>query len=510
MFVALLYPAGFVFAIIGIALWFFVGDSAKANIFKTMVFGGLGLYAVGVVGADAAFSDKLAVMFRDLMIVGFTGLIFQFLAGKKSAFLVGFIFLMVGLLLYTKYVLEPSFVPVAQESSALSLASEGELLVELKEGTAIAELQSILDQYQLTAERAFYPEDAAETDLDDYYLIDVPNNRLSQLSEIKSAINASNQIDWLEDNEEITVAPQPGKKLPEINRKYGINDPGLENLWGFQAMEMDQLYDFLESNKIQPKKKAMIAILDTGVDANHEDIKANFKSIESSSDNDPMGHGTHCAGIAGAVSNNGVGVASYSRDNRFTQVSSVKVLNSYGMGTQQTIIKGIIKAADEGADVISLSLGGRSNQSRQEAYRKAVRYANKKGAIVIAAAGNANRNAKEFSPVNAKGVIGVSAVDPELQRAVFSNYVNDIDMGVAAPGVNIYSTIPDSKYATFNGTSMATPYVSGLVGLMKSIKPDITTKQVYQLLKQNGKKTTNPQETGAFIYPVATIKALVK
>ncbi len=510
MLVSLLYPAGFALTIIGIVFWFFVGDSAKAKIFKAMVFGGLGLYAVSVFGADIAFSDKLEVMFRDLMIIAFAGLVFQFLAGKKSAFLIGFLFLMVGLLMYNKYVLQYALVAPSVAVTDVQLAADGELLVELKDGADISVLEAILDQYDLQTERAFFPKYADETDLDDYYLINVPDSELGNLTEIKAAINASEQIDWLEDNETMTVAPLPGKKLPEINRKYGINDPGLEQLWGFQAMEMDQLYDFLESSNIKPQKRALIAILDTGVDAKHEDIQANFKSIDDPSNDDPMGHGTHCAGIAGAVSNNGVGVASYSRNNDYTQVTSVKVLNSYGMGTQQTIIKGILRAADQGADVISLSLGGRSNQSRQEAYRKAVKYANKRGAIVIAAAGNANRNAKEFAPVNAPGVIGVSAVDPELQRAVFSNYVNDLEMGIAAPGVNIYSTIPDSKYATFNGTSMATPYVSGLVGLMKSIRPSITTKEAYQLLQQNGKKTTNPKETGAFIYPVATIKAMVK
>ncbi|GJM32651.1 MAG: hypothetical protein DHS20C18_16520 [Saprospiraceae bacterium] len=506
MIATFFYPVGFMLATLGLVFWFFVGDSAKAKIFKSLLFGGIGLYLVGVLFAGIGFSDKLGIMFRDLMVIGVTGMVFQFLAGRKSAFLTGVAVLLIGLLWYNKNVLRQSLIA----SSDIELASEGELLVELKEGTSITALQNILNQYNLKAERAFFPEDAISTDLDDYYLIDIPENQRRHLAAIKAAINASNQIDWLEENETILVAPLPGRKLPEINKKFGLNDPGLENLWGFQAMEMDRLYDFLDEQNIKPKKQALIAILDTGVDAEHEDLKANFKSIDASANSDPMGHGTHCAGIAGAVSNNGIGVASFSRTNKYTQITSVRVLNNYGMGTQQTIIKGILKAADQGADVISLSLGGRSNQSRQEAYRKAVKYANKKGAIVVAAAGNANRNAKEFAPVNAQGVIGVSAVDDKLQRAVFSNYVNDLELGIAAPGVNIFSTIPESKYASFNGTSMATPYAAGLLGLMKSIRPEITTREAYRLIQENGKKTTNPKETGAFIFPVETIRALVK
>jgi len=201
-------------------------------------------------------------------------------------------------------------------------------------------------------------------------------------------------------------------------------------------------------------------------------------------------------------------VASYSRDNRFTTITSVKVLSDQGFGTQQTIIDGIIKAADANADVISLSLGGPSNQSRQRAYDKAVKYANNKGAIVVVAAGNSNRNAKEYSPANSKGVIGVSAVDNELNRAEFSNFVQDIPFGVAAPGVGIYSTIPNNRYDTYNGTSMATPYVAGLLGLMKSINPDLTTEQAHKILTETGINTRNSNLTGKFIQPLAVVKRL--
>lgn len=316
-------------------------------------------------------------------------------------------------------------------------------------------------------------------------------------------------VEWTEENEVIHVAPLPAKGAPDVKKRYGVNDPGVEQLWGFDAMGVDKLYSFLNNNKPQATKKARIAILDTGVDANHEDLKANFVSTETSSNNDPRGHGTHCAGIAGAVSNNGIGVASFSQDNKFVSITSIKVLNGSGMGTQQTIIAGMLKAADTGADVLSMSLGGPSNQMRQRAYEKAVKYANDKGGIVVVAAGNSNKNAKDYSPANTPGVIAVSAIDENLNRAFFSNTVNDLSMGIAAPGVNIYSTIPGNQYAAYNGTSMATPYVAGLVGLLKSIRPQLTTREVYDILRATGRATRNSKETGLLIQPQAALSAVV-
>ena len=151
-------------------------------------------------------------------------------------------------------------------------------------------------------------------------------------------------------------------------------------------------------------------------------------------------------------------------------------MGANGSGTQKGIIAGIIEAADRGAAVISMSLGGRSTQSRQQAYQDAVKYASQKGAVVVAAAGNSGQNAKDYAPVNTPGVIGVAALDTLGRKAGFSNTVQDIRMAVAAPGVQIYSTIPGNQYASFNGTSMATPHVAGVIGLLKSMNPNLNTQ----------------------------------
>lgn len=506
---SLIYVAGFGLSALILALWFYKQRRDGGAFFPLMLLMAIAAFVIGVFSSDIALDEKLLVLFRDLTVLGIIGLISRLFLKKFPLFLFGLLLLAIGLRFYYLNFMQFSLIaqPAAVEEN---WSPDGELLLELSETADLSQLSPVFEKYGVQASRAFHPEDGARTELDDYFVLDAPNN-FSQWNALQHDLNATGVVDWIEGNESVSVSPiESRRELPEINRKYGINDPGLEHLWSFEAMHMDELYNYLDKQKIQPKKTAVVAILDTGVDGKHEDIRDNFTSIQSKYNNDPRGHGTHCAGIAGAVSNNEKGVASYSRNNGFVKLTSIKVLNSSGMGTQQTIINGIIEAADRKVDVISLSLGGYSNQAKQRAYEKAVKYALDAGCIVVAAAGNSNRNAKDFAPVNSKGVIGVSAIAEDLSRAAFSNTVEDIPLGIAAPGVNIYSTIPGDKYASFNGTSMATPYVSGLIGLMKSIQPDLTNKQAYEILNATGKATRSGKETGQLIQPLGAIQRLTK
>lgn len=504
----IIYYAAFAGAIASLAAWFlYRTNDTKSSLFQKSFFATLGLFALSVLFQDAAFSDKLRVMFRDLAVMSGFGLLFQLLSVRKQWFVLGSVIAAIGFGSYQQLVMTHSF-DKDTGAGQVTYDASGELLLELAEGQDVDVLSAVVRKYNLELSRAFAPASPEVTELDDYFLIDVPSNYLHILPEVITDLQGIAEVDWVEPNETIKVEPIPGKKV-SVQRKYGINDPGLEQLWGFEQMEIDKLYTFLEDRSLEPERKALIAILDTGVDAQHEDIKDNYRSVESKSDDDPRGHGTHCAGIAAAVSNNGVGVASFSRNNEFVQVTSFKVLSASGMGTQKMIINGIIKAADAGADVISLSLGGRSNQSKERAYKKAVDYANGKGAILVVAAGNSNRNAKDYAPAGVPGVITVSALDANLNRAVFSNYITDVEMGIAAPGVNIYSTIPGGKYTNYSGTSMATPYVSGMVGLLKSLDPSLDTQRVYDLLSQTGKDTQNTAKTGYLIQPFQAVQQLV-
>lgn len=445
-FIASFYPIAFLVSALSLMGWlYFKNDTKLDAAFRRVFMGAFAAYALSVFATHAELSFKMGVLFRDLLVLGGASFLFSAFLRKKTVFIVGTLLLAAGLFWFYNATVKWTFADETRKkvwhdrinefSQNLTLDENGELLIEIKEKASLDQLRDELQQYQLTVERAFYPEKADQTNLDNYYVVNVPDNEVVDLDKIEQALYKSGVVDWVEENEVINVEPDAAvAPLPPVNTKFGINDPGLSQLWGFEAMGVDKLYNYLNTSKIKPQRKALIAILDTGVDGNHEDIKGNFISTKNQYDNDPVGHGTHCAGIAAAVSNNGVGIASFSTDNRFVEVTSIKVLNAMGSGTQQSIIKGMIEAADRNADVVSMSLGGFSDRFKIKAYTDAVNYIAKSGGIVVCAAGNSNRNSKDYSPVNTPGVIGVSAIDSDLNRAVFSNYVTGIKNGGSCAG----------------------------------------------------------------------------
>lgn len=507
-----IYPISYLICLGALTFWFyFHEDEIKSNLLRKLFFAGFLMFGVSLLLCEGEWDYKFLMFGREMLIMVVVPVFLSLFRKNKLAF-IALVFATVGSLDYFYFdALKSTFPQTQNISSNVKVDEKGELLIEVFENHSIDEVQALLNKYGLKATPAFNPIDKNATDLDDYFLIDIPPVQEQNLSEIKEALQKNGIVEWVEMNEQIELSPlelQPQKTLPEINKKYGLNDPAVENLWGFEKMNISDLYGTLKNTT--PKKQALIAILDTGIDASHEDLKDNFSSTQIKYNNDPNGHGTHCAGISAAVSNNNLGIASFSQNNGFVRVTSIKVLMGGGSGTQKMIIDGILEAADAGADVISLSLGGLSNDPRQRAYKKAVEYANKKGAIVLAAAGNSRQNAINFSPANTPGIICVAAVDNMNNRAPFSNFVQDIDMGIAAPGVNIYSTWPGSEYQSLSGTSMATPYVAGLIGLMKSIQPNITTKEAYRILNKTGLKTNDGDKTGRLIQPGKAIQELLR
>ena len=235
-----------------------------------------------------------------------------------------------------------------------------------------------------------------------------------------------------------------------------------------------------------------------------------YKSLESKYDKDIKGHGTHCAGIAAAGNNNGKGISSIIPSSDWATVTSISVLGDRGYGSRKTILEGMITAVDQGADVISMSLGGLSLFGSRGLYDEAVNYANDNGAIVVVAAGNSNSDADSYSPANSSGSITVSAIDENINRATFSNTVQNIEKAVAAPGTNILSSFPDNKYATYSGTSMATPHVAGLIAVLRSVQPNLTVDQAFVVLRDTGMNTGNTELTGKLIYPKEALRRVVE
>lgn len=204
-----------------------------------------------------------------------------------------------------------------------------------------------------------------------------------------------------------------------------------------------------------------VAVLDTGVDANHPDLVRSVVEAVDFTDSrngpdDRNGHGTHVAGIIAARQND-VGVVGVAPE---ASVIAVKVLNNAGMGLDAWIAEGLEFAARRKVHIASMSLG---SDQYSPAIHAGIRAVIEAGGLVICAAGNdGQRNSVDY-PAKLKETIAVSAVNEQGELAAFSSYGPEID--VAAPGANVLSTWPGGQYARISGTSMATPFVSGVVAL---------------------------------------------
>ncbi len=264
---------------------------------------------------------------------------------------------------------------------------------------------------------------------------------------------------------------------------YTPNDPLYGQQWGPKAIKADRAWDIQRGNH-----SIKIAIVDTGINYTHEDLAGNYVLggydwINDDSDpKDDHGHGTHCAGIATAVLNNSKGIAGIAN----VSIMAEKVLNESGFGSSWTVSQGIEHAADQGADVISLSLG---SDSPSQLLKEACEYAWDSGCVLVAAAGN--ENAPIVYPAAFDTVIAVGALENETKRVWWSNHGPELEL--MAPGVNILSTYcPGNSYAYGSGTSMAAPHVAGVAALVWSNCPDFTNQKVREYLNSTADDLGEP------------------
>jgi thermitase len=246
------------------------------------------------------------------------------------------------------------------------------------------------------------------------------------------------------------------------------NDTYFSSQWGLTQIGAPQAWDVTTGSS-----DLIIAIVDSGIDLDHLDLSGKIISgydyvNEDWDPDDDFGHGTHVAGIAAARTNNGRGVAGVSWGAR---LMALKVLDAGGSGGYADVASAVIYAADHGAKVINLSLGGDYDS---QALHDAVIYAHNAGCVVVAAAGN--NGGGVLYPAKYEEAMAVAATDSTDERAWFSNYGPEVD--VAAPGVSIYSTYPGGGYTFGSGTSMAAPHVAGLAALVWSAYPAYTNGQV--------------------------------
>ncbi|WP_235293296.1 S8 family peptidase [Portibacter lacus] len=497
------YLFSLISSLILLVLWQTLGKSkVLRRFFGTLFLFAFITYAFSLFQLHLRDFYSLKIVFRDLMLLSFASFT-SILARKTKLGILSWI-LLSGFLAFLLQKNKDILIP-----KDFNLDEQAELIIKLNspvENINNTSFLAFLEKENIKITRSFSLVDDSASELDNYYSIDLEKSDIFHLTEIKKSLRSFDFISVIEENEEINLAPLE-VLAPAEEIQNGFSDPLSAQQWALTALKVNELNELIKNQG--SNKKAKLFILDTGIDAEHEDLKGNYLSLKKKYDTDVQSHGTHCAGIAGAISNNETGVASLNVNNNLFTITAIKVLNDYGMGTQKTIIDGIIEAAENEADVISLSLGGRSTDKRQKLYEEAVAYANKAGAIVVVAAGNSSMNAKGYSPANTPGVIAVAAIDQNLNIAPFSNTVEDLGMGIAAPGVQILSTTPNNEYKAFNGTSMATPYVAGLVAIMKSYHPELSTAEVYELLNLNGQFVAQNDKSGNLIDPVKTIKNLL-
>ncbi len=381
---------------------------------------------------------------------------------------------------------------------------EASLLLELGPDDRLAEVEAVLDRYDARAERAFPGIDlATDEDLAQVYLI---YGDPATFDALATALRAdAENVDFVEPNRVIRLVPLAGEAaaLP-AERRYLENDPLVNQQWGLEAIHGHEAHALLQDHT--PARKARVAIIDTGVDARHEDVRQVFG--ESPGTTDTNGHGTHCAGIAGAATNNGVGVASLNWEGRYIEVISYPGLGSFGAGTLESISQAILDAARAGADVISMSFGDVA-PTPPRVLTEALAFAQRRGAILVASAGNSNEDATTHFPSNIDGVIAVAAVDQQLNKARFSNTVGRLPHPLAAPGVDILSLAPGHRYKPLSGTSMATPMVAGVLGVLRALNPDLSAEDAYRLLHETGTTVPHTDRVGRVVNAEAAIQTML-
>jgi thermitase len=354
----------------------------------------------------------------------------------------------------------------------------------------------------------------------DLYLVSGESLK-GQEDKIASNWTSQGLIEFAEKNDIVHLSRTQDRYSTDL---WGLKNVGQEAPNGTEGVEGADI-KAEEAWKVSTgSKKVIVAVIDTGIDYRHPDLAANIwvntkerdtEGGKNGKDDDgngypddvygwnfvsyardkkyhgklgepnPMddnGHGTHCAGTIGAVANNGEGIAGV---NHNVSLMALKVLNHDGSGNTVDIIRAVIYAADNDADIVNASFGG---GGKSKSFLAALKYAESKGTLFVAAAGNesSNNDEEDTFPTNypVESILSVAATDNRDQLASFSNYgYSEVD--IAAPGVNIMSTYPTelaagegdaNPYRVFSGTSMATPHVVGAAALVLAATPDLKDK----------------------------------
>ncbi|MCY4465742.1 MAG: S8 family peptidase [Chloroflexi bacterium] len=246
-----------------------------------------------------------------------------------------------------------------------------------------------------------------------------------------------------------------------VNVHFDIppNDPDYDRQWALPHIQAEQAWR--EMGDLQP---ITVAVIDTGVCMSHEDLErrvlpGGYDFVDNDDDpEDVFGHGCSVAGIIAANTDNAIGIAGFAPN---SSILPVRVLGPSGSGSMADVAAGIVYAADNGADIINLSLG---SMVGSQVTKDAVEYAMGKGVTVIASAGNSGGSLPGY-PARYEGVVAVGAIDADGARSSFSNKGGDI----WAPGRDVHTIYLDNGYKALNGTSFSAPYVAAMAALLQGM-----------------------------------------
>ncbi|MFF7753429.1 type VII secretion-associated serine protease mycosin [Streptomyces sp. NPDC007971] len=269
--------------------------------------------------------------------------------------------------------------------------------------------------------------------------------------------------------------------------------------WALQRVNLDELWALSTGKGVQ------VAVIDTGVDVKNRQLT---KAIDASKGEnllpdknnkgekidrgnksgttDTVGHGTRVAGIIGARPMKGTGFVGLAPD---ATIIPIKQNDAEGDGTADKLAQGIRDAVDKGADVINISQDTANAVVGGQRLQEAVNYALHNEVVVVASAGNdgLGGNVKLTYPAAYKGVLAVAASDRNNERAPFSQSQDTV--GVAAPGVDMISTVPGGGHCSDNGTSFSAPYVAGVAALLKAKYPKWTAQEVVAQIEQTAERS---------------------
>jgi thermitase len=285
---------------------------------------------------------------------------------------------------------------------------------------------------------------------------------------VATRLNRSGLVEYAEPNLIVRAAWFPND--PRFNELYGLHNTGQGGGTTDADIDAPEGWKAAGLGNWPASGGVRIGVIDTGIDQTHPDLSGQtvactrFQDLlqldQCVDDND---HGTHVAGTIAAKANNGIGVAGVAFN---ADLVVCKALDEFGSGSIADVANCIAWAVSEGAKVISMSLEGGASTTLQNAVANA--WDNGNGAVIVAAAGNAG-DATVAYPAGYPEVVSVAATDNRDVRADFSNANSDVE--IAAPGVDVLSTVPGGGYDFFSGTSQATPHVSGVAGVLRQLHP---------------------------------------